>query len=331
VYLAENKALERQQALKLVVLHNPSDRAQEEARVLERFRDLPNVVAVENASVELISILGGELNMLSIAMEYLPLGSLGKLASDGKRFGVRQVREILLDVLRGLDVLHNKNYLHRDVKPSNVLMATPHTVKLSDFGLTTVVGSSGGASPFGYRAHLPPEVVNNEPYTRLGDIYSVGVTGFRLLAWDEFVDALSRLDAGSLADSIRRGRFPPRDAYPLNVPPNMKTVINKAMRPDPGERYQSASAMKEALYGLTLECEWVREDIPDGPSWSAIYDQREYRITVVEGPRCFTVTQRRVPGGDLRRVSSLCSGALSHREALEYAHRLMVEFTMGRP
>ena len=146
-----------------------------------------------------------------------------------------------------LDAAHARGMLHRDVKPSNVLLAREDHVYLSDFGLAKRADSVGGltrhGSIVGRAAYVAPEQILNERVDARTDIYALGCLLFEALTgeapfarWKEGPGALASLDAP---------RPSPVELCP-DLPREFDDVVRRAMAKDPSERYPSAGDLGQA-------------------------------------------------------------------------------------
>ena len=137
-----------------------------------------HVVTVYSAELE-----GGQ---PVIRMEYLPDGSVADRYS-GNPVPVAEAIRIMADACRGVEHLHVRGILHRDIKPGNLLLTPTCNVKVSDFGLACPIANASGAPQTAYRRHLPPEAASQGTgiITTRGDVYAAGVTAYRLLNGDQ--------------------------------------------------------------------------------------------------------------------------------------------------
>lgn len=264
---------------------------------------------------------------LYIAMEHIPKGSIEDV-SKGGIVPLRQAVGLICDVCWALEYAHSKDYLHRDVKPANILVTNSGHGKLSDFGLATRAQRTGIASPHGYLTHLAPEVMSQGITTCQTDIYAVGVTLYRMINGDAYLPTPAKDD--DLETMIAEGAYPNRTKYRAFIPRQMRRVVNKAMHTDPTSRYQSASELRLAIEGLSVTCDWHEQPLPDGFSWTARTPEREF-VAERRGRRreySFAVSQT-IRGGSPRRMRQDCRQALSKSEATRHAHSVLSRITLA--
>ena len=117
-----------------------------------------------------------ENNCLFVVMEYMEGGSLTDLIDAGE-IPEPQIATILLEVLRGLKHLHAKNIIHRDIKSDNILLGRDGQVKLTDFGFCAKLASANAkrATMVGTPYWMAPEIVKQQKYDNLVDIWSLGI------------------------------------------------------------------------------------------------------------------------------------------------------------
>lgn len=117
---------------------------------------------------------------ICIAMEYCeggPLDALYKrVKSRGGRTGERVIGRIARGVLEGLSYLHQRKIIHRDVKPSNILLTKSGQVKLCDFGISGELVNSLAGTYTGTSYYMSPERIKGQSYTVTSDIWSLGLT-----------------------------------------------------------------------------------------------------------------------------------------------------------
>ena len=181
VYRAEELALQRRVALKLILPEHSG-----EERFRERFRRESRVAAaIDHPNVIPIFDAGDEDGVLFITMRLVEGTDMRALiAAEGRIEPLRAAR-IVRQVGAALDAAHARGMLHRDVKPSNVLLARADHVYLSDFGLAKGAASVGGLTRQGSivaRAeYVAPEQILNERVDARADIYALGCLLFETL------------------------------------------------------------------------------------------------------------------------------------------------------
>ncbi len=243
VYRAEELALQRPVALKLIL-----PEYSREERFRERFRresriaaaiDHPNVIPIFDAGEE-----DGVLFIMMRLVEGTDLRAL--IAAEGRIEPLRAAR-IVRQVGAALDAAHARGMLHRDVKPSNVLLAARDHAYLTDFGLAKHAAAGGGLTRQGSivaRAeYVAPEQVLNQQVDARADIYALGCLLFEALTgeapfarWQEGPAALAHVDAPPPS---------PVDLRP-DLPREFDDVVRRAMAKDPSERYPSAGELGQA-------------------------------------------------------------------------------------
>ncbi|HLA95300.1 MAG TPA: serine/threonine-protein kinase, partial [Pyrinomonadaceae bacterium] len=146
-----------------------------EAQMLKK-AEHPNIIKVYDTGV----LSDGR---IYVSMEYLPKGSLED-ETKGGFVKLSRAKEVMIDVLRGLEHAHLKEIVHRDIKPANILIGKHGEGVLSDFGLAlpdikTI--NLASLKTYQYLLHLAPEVNDFHEQTVLSDIYACGITLYRLV------------------------------------------------------------------------------------------------------------------------------------------------------
>jgi serine/threonine protein kinase len=135
------------------------------------------------------------------------------------------------DALDGLVHAHSLGVLHRDVKPSNLLVGPTGEALLSDFGLAEDTVRSRIVSAAVYLAHAAPELYAYAPSSEQTDVWAAGATLYR------FVTGSYPFEAGDLVP-ILKGDYKAPQAINPQVTRCLTTIIRKALEPDPARRYQ---------------------------------------------------------------------------------------------
>ncbi|MCA9728919.1 MAG: protein kinase [Candidatus Eisenbacteria bacterium] len=245
VYKAQDPHLPRVVAIKVM------NRALVDDEVfLERFRLEARALAmVQSPHIVTVHQLIDTPDDLAIVMEYVDGRSLQVLAEEESLSWQRTCR-LLRQVLLGLAQAHEAGIVHRDVKPSNVLVLKDDTVKIVDFGLAksdragrnlTQTGASAGTLYY-----MSPEQVHElKDVDARSDLYSVGMSFYKLLCGRlPFESTTSNYEI--LKEIVERD-FPPADHFNPLLPPALVDLLAKSLQKKATDRFQSAREMIEAL------------------------------------------------------------------------------------
>jgi serine/threonine protein kinase/WD40 repeat protein len=145
-----------------------------------------------------------------------------------------------------LDYAHRQGVVHRDVKPSNLLLDQAGTVWVTDFGLAKAEGSDDLTRPgdvLGTLRYMAPEAFDGRADAR-SDVYSLGLTLYELAG---LRPAFGERDRHRLIRQVNAGEPPRLSQVRPGVPRDLETVIRKATDRDPGRRYQTAGELAEDL------------------------------------------------------------------------------------
>ena len=193
-----------------------------------------------------------------LVMDYCPGGTLRDLLEDEQcRINWLHGIQLIRDVLKGLAHAHAQNIIHCDIKPENILLdPTPHgwVARISDFGIAHVVQEEGSGDS-GSPAYMAPERFYGQ-YHLSSDLYAVGIILFELLVGD-------RPFTGTPIE-LRNAHLNQQPHIPDLIPPALAQILRQALKKLPGQRFQSAQAMAEALEAAakTLDAE---RPLPEAP------------------------------------------------------------------
>ncbi|MGI9478053.1 MAG: serine/threonine-protein kinase [Hyphomicrobiaceae bacterium] len=183
-----------------------------------------------------------------IIMEHVDAGTLENVISSGTMLPIRQVGEIMAQLLFALDHAHSKGVVHRDVKPANILCPSATSIKVTDFGVARFdslgLTNPNGIGAIGTPNYMSPEQFLGRPVDGRADLFSAGVILFQLLAGAKpFV-------ANDIAELMRKllNESPPHIATlrPGNFE-QLNTVVQRALARNPDDRYQTAGEFIDAL------------------------------------------------------------------------------------
>jgi serine/threonine protein kinase len=209
-------------------------------------------------------------DLISLVMPYYRNKSLADRIQD-RPLQLSETLRVAQGVLAGLAHIHLRGYIHFDVKPSNVLFSNMNKPMVADFGQSRAISSTGVVTvPPLYMSAQPPETINTGVATIVADIYHVGLLMYRAVNGDGFYEAQNPGPA-TMMTKIARGKFPDRNRFMPHVPQRIRTLIRKALRVNPDERFQTATEMADALTSVDLTLDWSVEPILlGGFRWRAI-------------------------------------------------------------
>lgn len=312
VWLAHDERLSRDVAVKAIALDHASGRAEQEARAAARLAH-PAIVTLYEA--------GTEDGNTYLVTELVRGGTLAELLSEGA-LSDRDVAEIGVALCQGLAHAHAQGVVHRDVKPSNVLVPdAPHAggpvAKLTDFGVARIVEGAGGEAltrtgdVVGTLAYMAPEQAEGREAGAPADLYAAA-----LVLYEGF-SGVNPIRAGTAVATARRlgATLPPLQRQRRDLPPDLCDAIDRALLPRPGERGTVAHlhrALRAALPELGDEPGTV--EAPHAERFATAVTQvaergrhgwrrrsREQELADVAAelgaaPEAWTVHDRRVPG-----------------------------------
>lgn len=252
VYEAEDTSLNRHVAIKFLPearkeQHVAVERFINEAQVAGRLNH-PNIIAIYD--------IGFEHEAYYIAMELLNPGSAGHYLKRRGRMHWFEAAHVVAQCCSGLSAAHQAGLIHRDIKPDNILVSPAGTVKLADFGLVKELFEETGLTKSGVVVGTPlymsPEQASAQPLDARTDLYSLGAAFYALLTGSP------PYTTGSVPQIMMahvKAPIPdPRRIVP-DVPEAIVHIVKRAMAKRPGERFQNADEMRQALEQTVLGAE----------------------------------------------------------------------------
>ncbi|WEO94239.1 protein kinase [Streptomyces sp. FXJ1.172] len=248
VHRGVDRQLRRTVAVKLLsseLAHDPQSRA--------RFRrEAHAAAALNHPAVATIHDVGEEPDPDGprpyLVMEYVPGTTLAEALRDGP-LPVAEAISTACAVLDALQHSHEHGIVHRDIKPSNIMRTGPGTVKVLDFGIAkafteTATRITGSGAAIGTPAYLSPEQISGAEIDHRADLYAMGCLLHELLTGQppfRGESPFAVMHQHLFAEPEPVSRLRPQ------VPPAVETVIERALRKDPEERFADARQMGSAL------------------------------------------------------------------------------------
>ena len=246
VYLAEDESLQRQVAVKTLLLPqegNSAERRNLEARFLQEAKaagglNHPGIITIHD--------LGREGDWLYIAMEVLEGTELKDRMLAGP-LPLDEALDIAAQVAAALSVAHARGVVHRDIKPGNIMLLPDGHAKIMDFGIARMKSSdvrTQSGTMMGSPKYMSPEQVGGHPVDHRSDVFSLGVLLYEMLAGQP---AFAAGNLGALLNAIMRSAPTPLTELRPELPASLDLVIARAMQKNPQARYQDAAEMARDL------------------------------------------------------------------------------------
>ena len=282
VYKARDNNLDRFVAVKLILPHHDFSekflaRFKREARAHAKLSH-PNILAVFD--------YGEYDNKPYLVMEYIPGGTLKDLL--GKSFPWQKAAQIIGPIARALTAAHAQGIIHRDVKPSNILMANGRDPRLSDFGIAKLIEGdeetadlTGSGVGVGTPDYMAPEQGVGKSDER-SDIYALGVVFYQLIT-----GRLPFKADTPLAVMLKKSTEPlPRPTqFVPDIPLSVENVLIKALASEPNNRFKDMGAFTSALEKLQLGAD-TPEALAELPSDEITRDLlSEIERKISDGPK----------------------------------------------
>ena len=237
VYKAYQPTLDRYVAIKVLPHQFTFDR-----EFVERFlREARAAARLNHPHIVTIHDVGEANGTYFIVMEYLEGPSLADLLRQQGALPPQQAAQIVAQVASALDYAHGQGFVHRDVKPSNVLLGAGGMAKLTDFGIVRAAEGTRltqTGTLLGTPEYMSPEHIRGRGVDARSDIYSLGVVAYEMLT--------GRVPfSGDTMAVLHAHVYEPPDLSVL--PAGIGPVVERALAKEPEERFESAGTFAQAL------------------------------------------------------------------------------------
>src|SRR5512145_227600 len=246
VYAAHDPVLGREVAIKIIPLAREEQyRTQIEASFL---REAKSAGGMSHPSIVTIYDAGKTESLAYIAMERLHGQDLHEYLASGNRMSPRQAAAMMMRVADAIHYANKRGLVHRDIKPSNIFLSRDLKPKLLDFG--TALAPVAEPMPKGTRQlvgtpnYMSPEQARGESLDARSDIFSLGTILYELLAGRRAFDGRT---VDETLDRVMDAGPKPVEKIRPDTPPPLAQIVRKAMSPNPADRYQKASELRNAL------------------------------------------------------------------------------------
>ncbi len=250
VYKGEDPALDRTVALKTVIL---SDDAAGKTEYQKRFfLEAKAAGRLSHPQVITVYDFGQEGEIAYMAMEFLKGKELRTRMQEGS-ISVPEAVHIAEQVAEGLGYAHEHGVVHRDVKPSNIMLLPHDKVKIMDFGIARMRASDHKTSTglvLGTPKYMSPEQVSGSPVDHRSDIFSLGVVLYEMLTHSKLFQGE---DTPQIFHAVANFQPPVPSRLNSEVPPMLDFVVERALKKDPSVRYQDAFELAADLRSALSE------------------------------------------------------------------------------
>lgn len=233
VYKAKDHSLNRDVAIKVL----KEEFAQDVSFVTKFRAEAQAAAGLEHPNIVNIYDVGSEDGLYYIVMEYVEGITLKTYISKKGALGYNELLSIMIQVGRGIEAAHNKNIIHRDIKPQNIIISREGKVKVTDFGIAKAVTSNTiNADRMGSVHYASPEQTRNEQVTFQSDVYSFGIVMYEACTGQLPYDGDT---AVAVAIQHLQTEITPPSAIVADVPISVEKIILRATLKSPERRYDT--------------------------------------------------------------------------------------------
>jgi serine/threonine-protein kinase len=246
VYLARQPGLDRRVVIKALRRELADDESAE-----ERFlREAQAAASIQHQNVVAVYDCFAWRGDRYIAQEYVDGANLASVLVQAGRFEPRIAMLVALELSRGVEEIHARGIVHRDVKPSNILLGRAGEVKIADFGIAwdgRAPGLTRSGHTVGTPSYMSPEQLRGDRVDPRSDLFALGVVLYEMLAGEPpFVDEESPQGEGLLR-RIEAGRYRGLRRVAPRASRRVARLVHRCLRPRPRRRMQTAAHLRRSL------------------------------------------------------------------------------------
>ena len=263
VYKAKDHILSRFVAIKVL-----KQEFSEDSSFVTKFRaEAQSAAGLEHPNIVNIYDVGSENGLYYIVMEYVEGITLKTYIEKKGQLSFKESASIAIQVARGIEAAHNKNIIHRDIKPQNIMVLRDGSVKVADFGIACLADAHQtlAQEALGSVHYISPEQAKGERLDARSDIYSAGVVLYEMLTGRLPFEGDSAVSVA--IQHLSSVPLNPREIDP-EIPEALELICMKAMNPDLNRRYQSADAMLADLEKFrkdpSVDLDYIRTELSTG-------------------------------------------------------------------
>lgn len=241
VYKAKDHVLGRFVAIKVL-----KPEFSEDVGFVSKFHtEAQSAAGLEHPNIVNIYDVGSEDGLHYIVMEYIEGITLKTYIEKKGRLTFKEAVSVAIQVGRGIEAAHNKNIVHRDIKPQNIMISTEGKVKVMDFGIARAATSNTIHSDVMGSVHYSsPEQARNGFIDGKSDIYSLGIVMYEMVTGRVPFDGDTTV---SIAIQHLQEEMVPPSAYAPDLPISLEKIILKCTQKSPSRRYQNIGDLIQDL------------------------------------------------------------------------------------
>ncbi len=253
VYLGVDPKINRQVAIKTMAYQqvDAEDLAQTKTRF---FREAEAAGNLNHPNIVTIYDVGEEADLAFFAMELLEGDNLSIFCQHKKLLPVAQVIAIISQTTTALDYAHNQGIIHRDIKPTNIVLTQGNQIKVVDFGIARITNSTSTETGIiiGTPSYMSPEQVAGKKVDGRSDLFSLGVVMYELLSGKK---PFQGENLAALMHNISTVNYISLADVRPDLPPACYTIIDKLLQKTFTRRFKSAEALQQQLLPLQQSLE----------------------------------------------------------------------------
>ena len=281
VYKAKDHILSRFVAIKVL-----KQEFSEDSSFVTKFRaEAQSAAGLEHPNIVNIYDVGSENGLYYIVMEYVEGITLKTYIEKKGQLSFKESASIAIQVARGIEAAHNKNIIHRDIKPQNIIISTDGKVKVTDFGIAKATSSYTISSDvMGSVHYASPEQARGGYVDHRSDIYSLGIVMYEMVTGRVPFDGET---AVTVAVKHLQEQMVPPSKYCPEIPYSLEQIIKKCTEKSPDRRYQDIGDLMADLKQSLVD--------PDGDFVQMVdLDEQAKTVIMTKGTTSKVKESRRV-------------------------------------
>jgi serine/threonine protein kinase len=261
VYLAHDQFIDRQVAIKTILTDSSNNTRDREHNQQSFYNEVRAAGKLMHPHIVLVYDAMWENDICYLIMEYVEGSILKKYCSIEALQPLDNVIKYIFQSAKALNYAHQNGVIHRDIKPSNIMISVEGGVKIADFGIAQVEGSSDhsvSGSLTGSVYYSSPEQSRNEALTQQTDIFSLGVVMYELLTGTKPFEADNEY---AILLKIANEDPEPIGKYRQDVPEALERILMRTLEKDLTKRYQTGLQLAAELGTSCDNLKFIDEEI----------------------------------------------------------------------